>query len=69
MKDQNPTAAAADNNPADAEQSPRRYDVVLAKAHTHEGKQYAEADTIKVTKLERDWLAANDVIDSKGAPK
>jgi hypothetical protein len=42
-------------------------EVTLLRGHKHAGKFYAAGEKIFVTRPEREWLIANDVVAKEGA--
>ncbi|MDG9928533.1 MULTISPECIES: hypothetical protein [unclassified Pseudomonas] len=45
-----------------AEAAPELIEVILAKPHTHKGKEYAKGEKIKVTAQQKEWLKKREVV-------
>ena len=43
-------------------QQQKLVEVVLAKAHTHNDKDFSAGEKIAVTEPERDWLIKHDIV-------
>lgn len=42
--------------------TPKKTNVTLLKAHTHEGVEYPAGSKIEVTEAQRDWLISQKVV-------